>query len=113
MTIQKLVGRAQKAVRAAENAIEELNAVLEAINLEANGFEVREITVADAFEMLHTNTTEELTMKYNEHPVSYIYKGGNLDYRVSWFPDDEDADAVYDDEPARSKCITVVVPKAQ
>jgi hypothetical protein len=113
MTIQKLVGRAQAAVRAAESAIEELNAVLEAINLEANGFEVRETIVAAAFEMLYTQSAEELSMKYNGHPVSYIHEGGNLSYRVFWFPDDEDADAVYDDEPGNSQCITIVVPKAQ
>lgn len=113
MTIQQLVGRAQKAVRAAEAAIEELNSVLEEINLEANGFEVREIIVAAAFEMLYTQTAEELSMKYNGHPVSYIHEGGNLSYRVFWFPDDEDADAVYDDEPGTSKCITVVIPKVQ
>lgn len=113
MTIQKLVGRAQKAVRAAEVAIKELNAVLEDINLEANGFEIREITVTEAFGMLYTQSVEELSMKYNGCPVSYIHEGGNLSYRVFWFPDDEDTDAVYDDEPAQSKCITVVAPKAQ
>lgn len=71
--------------------------MLEDINLEANGFEIREITVTEAFGMLYTQSVEELSMKCSGSPVSYIHEGGNLFYRVFWFPDDEDTDAVYDD----------------
>ena len=66
MTIQELVGKAQKAIRDAEEAIQALNEIVEAINLDANGFKVIELTVDAAYQILLAcdDDPEALTMKY-------------------------------------------------
>ena len=74
MTIQELVGKAQKAIRDAEEAIQALNEIVEAINLDANGFKTIELTVDAAYQILlaEDDGPETLRMKYKGCLVTRI-----------------------------------------
>ena len=119
MTIQKLVGQAQKAIRDAEEAIQALNEIMEAINLEANGFEVIELTVDAAYQILlaEDDGPETLKMKYKGCPVTRIENIFiNDQYCVYWRPPEDDSDSLsenvaYHYKQGDAQCITMVAPK--
>ena len=118
MTIQELVGKAQKAIRDAEEAIQALNEIVEAINLDANGFKVIELTVDAAYQILLAcdDDPEALTMKYDGRPVAHITKASDHDYyAVFWRPPEEsDSLCEYTEfhyKQGDAQCITIVAPK--
>ena len=121
MTIQELVGKAQKAIRDAEEAIRALNEIVEAINLEANGFEVIELTVEAAYQILlaEDDGPETLTMKYKGCPVTsientfqnnryciYVYSPTE----ITPFLSSNISNGIYC-ELGDTQCITMVAPK--
>ena len=119
MTIQELVGKAQKAIRDAAKAIQALNEIVEAINLDANGFKTIELTVDAAYQILlaEDDGPEALTMKYNGRPVTRIENIFiNDQYCVYWRPPEDDSDSLsenvaYHYKQGDAQCITMVAPK--
>ena len=119
MTIQELVGKAQKAIRDAEEAIRALNEIIEAINLETNGFEIIELTVDAAYQLLMAGESPgALSMKYNGQPVADIEKASEPTnyYCVYWYLEQEDPNSLFEShaylyKQGDDKCITMVAPK--
>ena len=118
MTIQELIGKTQKTIRDAETAIEALNKIVEAINLEANGFSVIELTVDAAYQLLMAGESPEaLSMKFSGQPVADIENTfASEGYHIHWYNEGSDPNSPSTStgfyyERGDAQCITIVAPK--
>ena len=118
MTIQELVGKAQKAIRDAEEAIRALNEIVEAINLEANGLEIMELTVDAAYQLLMAGESPgALSMKFNGQPIADIENTfASEGYHIHWYNEGSDPNSPSTStgfyyERGDAQCITIVAPK--